>query len=63
MSLIVYKQDNFEEALKAINLSPTGKIYKTKGYKSPKAKLERESFIKVICVFSYTAQKQVIVYQ
>ena len=35
MSLIVYKQDNFEEALKAINLSTAGNKYKIKGYKSP----------------------------
>ena len=40
-----------------------GNKYKIKGYKSPNPKLIEESFIKAICVFLYTSQKQVIVYQ
>jgi len=40
-----------------------GNKYKTKGYKIPKAKLNKESFIKAIWVFSYTEQKHVIIYQ
>jgi hypothetical protein len=33
-------------ALKAIILSAEGNKYRTKGYKRPKPKLEKESFIK-----------------
>ena len=44
--------DNFPLAnFKEIILSVLGNKYKIKGYKRPNPKLERESFIKAICVF------------
>ncbi len=64
ISLNEYKNEHrIFEALKAIILREAGIKYKTKGYKSPKAKLEIESFIKAIWVFSYTEQKQEMAYQ
>ena len=50
-------------SLKAKILRADGIKYKTKGYANPEKKVEIESFIKITCVFSYTAQKQDIKYQ
>ncbi len=46
---MAYKHDNLiVVAPKAIFLSPAGNKYRIKGYKRPKEKLERESFMKAI---------------
>ena len=47
----------------AKTLNPVGIKYKIKGYINPIAKLDIESVIKIIWVFSYTEQKAVTKYQ
>ena len=57
------KDDFFKVLFEVINLNTAKAKYNKNGYKRPNAKLEIESFIKIICVFSYTLQKHAIVYQ
>ncbi len=53
----------FDFAFNDIIRNNDGNIYIIKGKNIPRTKLEIESLIKEICVFWYTAQKQVIKYQ
>ena len=48
---------------KAIIRNKDGNKYNAKGIVLPKRKLKKESLTKADCVFTYTAQKQVIKYQ
>ena len=50
---------NFKEII----LNNEGNKYKIKGFNSNKQKLKKESLIKAIWVFLYTAQKHEIIYQ
>ena len=54
---------SFFFALKDGILNIPGKRFKPNGYSIDKPKLINVSFINIICVFTYTAQKQEIKYQ
>ena len=60
----LYKHELFFfSSLNAGNLKNPGIKYIPKGYTIDIAKLAKVSFIKIFCVFSYTAQKHAIKYQ
>ena len=61
---VLYKHFlSFFRALKAVILNIPGIKFRPKGYIIDNAKLNKLSYIKINCVFLYTAQKQEIKYQ
>ena len=65
LSLKVYKNLRFffSFAFNDITLNAVGAKYKANGYTNPIIKLEIESVINILWVFSYTAQNAEIIYQ